>query len=275
MGAFAAVTRDQCQGLLRKDIRRFASVLFVVVGALALATLRRPQRGYHSAGPLVLSSAIGAALAAALLLAYGAFVAVAGTPRQDGRTRQSRVRVRVITAFALLACALTALGLGLPTHVARRPRNPALEKAFNAWLPQVVPRVLDYTDAVRMLAPALKQLDDIHQRTAQQARRRLSGPAAWLVREQTHDRQIAQLRSLDAVFLTAVMRERAAAADYAALLTPRDRTRSSSAGTQARPARLLRLMKRAHEELVRAQEAMQRFTFAANGLGGRLAAGVP
>ena len=258
-----------------QGVRWFAAALYLVVTALAMATVARPPHGYSRAGPLVLAMVGGAAAGALALVCAAALVRVSA--RRRGHPSASLARTA--SSYPVLGLALAALTVAI-VAVELWPQGPArtedaaLKASFSRWQRETVPRVLTYVSAVRSLVPATRpaRVDGAVLRArVLRARAALRALGRALATESERYRRSPRLRAVTAIFQQAVRLASTAAADLGAALRARLSVRGASNPTARRIAQ--RLLHRAHAELRRSQQAMQLFTFQANGLGGRLSAG--
>lgn len=256
-------------------MRWFAAALYLVVTALAVATVARPAHGYSRAAPLVVAM-LGGAMAGVLALVCLAALVRVTAPR---RGRPSASIARTARSYPVLGVAVAALTVAVvAVELWPQPSggagDAALKAAFSSWQRETVPLVLRYETAVRSLVPARgpARVDGAVVRArVLRARSTMHALDGALAAETERYRRSPQLRAVTAVFQQAVRLAGAAATDFAAALP----ARAGARGGTGAPARQIarRLLRRADAELRRSQQATQLFTFQANGLGGRLAAG--
>lgn len=257
-----------------QTVRRLAGVLFVVVASLALATINRPPGAYRSAGAMLPPLLDGAA-AGVLILVGGALVARA-IPLGRCRDRRS-------VSFTTGSCAALALGVAtvavavaiftteMRSNATKRPTDAALKLAFVHWQADIVPLALTYGSAIRSMLPAtrsgLARSERLRRRLARDVSK-LDELARTVATDAGRYRRFRQLYALTPVFEQAIQLGSSAAADLAASLL----ARPSSGETTSAVRGGRTLLRRANTKLRHSQLAMQRFTFEANGLGGRLTA---
>lgn len=256
-------------------MRWSAAALFVGLSALGMATVVRPPRGYSRTGPLVLAMVGGAAAGALALVCLAALVRVAA--RRRGRLPASLGHT--VSSYPVLAVAVAGLVIAVAAvelwpHDSRNTSDAALNAAFSGWQRATVPLVLTYARAVRSLVPAtrLTRVDSGALRArVLRAHRTLLALGRGIATEAERYRSSGQLRAMTMIFEQSVRLASSAAGGLGAVLRAR-RSSHGAPGAAARRA-VRRLLRRADAALLRSQQAMQRFTLQANGLGGRLAAG--
>lgn len=248
-----------------------AAVVLVVVAALAVATIHRPTGGYREAAPLLLALSAGGLGAITLigLLALGAHV----VSRWRGSPATSVSSSAIPLIVLALATMLIVIGTGavkLWPHGSTTASAAPQRAAFAAWQRATVPLVLTYTDAVRVLGPAIRSQHRRVRRLAvvQHQEAALTRLLQTLRDDARRYRNWPRLPSLTADFIASTREARAAAVDLAAAT----RAARATGGTSSRAKRRIRrrMFAQARHSLFDAQAGMWRFTLAANALGSRV-----
>lgn len=253
---------------LARDVRRLVVLLFLAGCGMAVATLLRPAGGYRRALPLVWATLAGCGAGALLLLGLAALaVAVSRRSRLSDRSLADAAASYPVVAAALVVATIAVVAVSLWPRNDHQSVSGVTHAAFTKWQGDVVPVAVSFGQVLRGLAaaehkPLSHRLQGGLARSRRTIRQLLIAVGAELARE-AGSRQLHRLTSL---LERAVRSAGAAAAD----LTAATSAASSSGRAAAKVA-----VRRARAELTAAALTTQKFTFEANGLGGRLAASPP
>lgn len=240
-----------------KLLPALAVATFVVCAGLAVATLLRPAGGYDAALPLVRAILLGSGSGALVLVGLASAIVLASS---GGERSVSAIGRAAASLPAIVASTLVIVAIEVWPSSTIRSTDGVREATFARWQSTIVPLTVSFNHLLQALAAAQRAPDNPRlDAAARRAPSRLRRLARAVGLELTRDRGTPELQSITSEFARAI---RYAAVSATDLAPPSTSVRGSHKAA----------LSHAKAQLLLAAQATQKFTFRANGLGGRLAA---